>query len=92
MPLRDGQAEVDATGRAADVLRRIQVRVPIKRNFIFPEFALGTADSICKRFVTWPGSLTSSGGAIVEMPPQGTVPGTVDYNQSIDSNICSLTN
>lgn len=47
--LQNGQAIVDVTGRAADVYRRIQVRLPIQTNGLTAPFALQTADSICKR-------------------------------------------
>lgn len=49
------QANVDATGQANDVLRRIQVRVSID-NFgaSFPEFGIQTAETQCKRFSVAP--------------------------------------
>ncbi|MDQ3159287.1 MAG: pilus assembly PilX N-terminal domain-containing protein [bacterium] len=44
------QAEIDSTGRANDVLRRIQVRIPLQGNQgYFPEFVLESGDDICKR-------------------------------------------
>ncbi|HSX46911.1 MAG TPA: hypothetical protein VLF87_02910 [Patescibacteria group bacterium] len=45
------QAMVDATGKANDVLRRIQVRVPLSSNSadIIPEFAIQSGDTLCKR-------------------------------------------
>jgi Tfp pilus assembly protein PilX len=42
------QAVIDATGKANDVLRRIQVRVPINANYSYPEFGLETTNAICK--------------------------------------------
>ncbi len=45
------QAVIDATGKANDVLRRIQVRVPIKADYIYPEFAIETTDTLCKKLV-----------------------------------------
>lgn len=48
LPLSDGQAVIDATGKANDVLRRVQVRVPVQTQFVSPDFALESADSICK--------------------------------------------
>lgn len=56
------QAVVDATGKASDVLRRIQVRVPLATAFNRPEFAIETIDSLCKRLQVWPG------GADVDVP------------------------
>lgn len=56
----DAQVEIDATGRAQDVLRRIQVRVSktggSSRTDVagFSDYALQTADSICKRFMSSP--------------------------------------
>ena len=50
------QAKIDSTGRANDVLRRIQVRVPIQNEYMYPEFALETADDICKLITTIPPS------------------------------------
>lgn len=57
LPLYNSQAVVDVTGKAADVLRRIQVRVPIGdgariRNLsgLLPPGALVTEESICKKW------------------------------------------
>ncbi len=43
------QAVIDATGKANDVLRRIQVRVPLKADYSYPEFGLETTNAICKQ-------------------------------------------
>lgn len=45
------QILIDSTGKANDVLRRIQVRVPNVRSGIFPEGAIDTSGGICKRYV-----------------------------------------
>jgi len=47
-----GQAVIDATGRANDVFRRIQVRVPIDdyANFQYPIFSIESGDHICKLY------------------------------------------
>lgn len=45
------QAHIDSTGKANDVLRRIQVRLPLRTTGILPENAISTTDSICKRYV-----------------------------------------
>ncbi len=42
------QVVIDVTGRANDVLKRIQVRSPIRDKHYFPEFGLQSTDSICK--------------------------------------------
>jgi hypothetical protein len=54
--LRGAQALVDVTGKANDVLRRIQVRVPasILGRQNLPDFALQTTDDICKRLSVVP--------------------------------------
>lgn len=50
------QAIIDATGKAQDVLRRIQVRMPlIASNVPLPGSALQSSGSICKRFNSAPG-------------------------------------
>ncbi len=46
------QAEIDVTGRANDVYRRIRVRVPLSNNIDttgVPEFAIESAEGICKQ-------------------------------------------
>lgn len=49
-PLRlaNAQTVIDSTGRAEDVLRRLQVRIPAEAQYDYPGFALQTRDSICK--------------------------------------------
>jgi hypothetical protein len=45
------QAVIDSTGRAQDILRRIQVRLPvIQTGGLLPNGALSSNGSICKRF------------------------------------------
>lgn len=55
LELTGAQAEVDATGKANDVLRRVVVRAPIgaDREGI-PDFAIESRDSICKKFYVYP--------------------------------------
>jgi hypothetical protein len=54
-PLADFQAEIDATGRASDVVHRIQVRYDISGlEGPFPAFAIESAEDICKRFTVIP--------------------------------------
>lgn len=56
----DSQVEIDVTGKAQDVMRRIKVRVSITGGSSrtdsagFSDYALHTNDSICKRFVASP--------------------------------------
>ncbi len=77
LTLRNGQAVVDVTGRASDVFRRIQVRLPYYVNGYMPGFAVQSADSICKRLL---GSLADSTVDITGVP----VPD--------QTGVCSLTN
>ncbi len=43
------QVKVDATGKASDVLRRIQAHVPAYKSYPVPDFVIQTTDSICKQ-------------------------------------------
>lgn len=53
LALRDAQAVIDATGKAQDVLRRIQVHVPLTASSqnLLSDYVMQSTDSICKRFV-----------------------------------------
>lgn len=55
--LKDAQILVDSTGRATDVLRRIQVRLAASRlgELTFPDYAIESQDAICKRYTVIPG-------------------------------------
>jgi hypothetical protein len=44
------QAVVDSTGRANDVFRRLQVRIPLYNNFDYPQATLQTVEDICKLY------------------------------------------
>jgi hypothetical protein len=46
------QIIIDSTARVQDVIRRIQVRMPVNTAGILPDFALRTTDSICKMMLT----------------------------------------
>jgi hypothetical protein len=50
--LAGAQAVIDSTGKAQDVLRRIQVRVPYAGSSknLLSDMALESTDAICKRF------------------------------------------
>jgi len=54
---KNAQALVDVTGRANYVYKRIQVRLPLEGNGRVPDFALFSADTLCKRLKTATGSL-----------------------------------
>jgi hypothetical protein len=51
-----GQVIVDATGKAGDVLRRVQVRLPVggQSTANMPNFAIESNGSLCKRFIAAP--------------------------------------
>jgi hypothetical protein len=57
LELIGAQATVDATGRAQDVLRRIQVSVPLRATSQneLSDYAIQTTDSLCKRFAVMNG-------------------------------------
>ena len=48
--LKNAQALVDSTARSVDVLRRVQVRLPLVSSSNVPDFALSAGDGICKRY------------------------------------------
>lgn len=52
VPLEEVQALVDATGRSGQIFRRLSARISLidGDDFPFPDYALITADSICKNF------------------------------------------
>ena len=56
LPLDGAQTVVDSTGKAADVYRRIQVRVPPADVYI-PDYALASMDTLCKKFFVNPTSV-----------------------------------
>lgn len=62
----DQQAVIDSTGRAGDVLRRMQVRVPLRQQFNRPGFALeATGDGgVCKKYSVHPGQGQNGGGSV----------------------------
>ncbi len=62
LPLVGTQASIDVTGKANDVLRRIQVRRPLDQSYYFPEYALQVFDGICKRLEVY------SGGGSINAP------------------------
>lgn len=59
--LLNAQAQIDVTGKAQDVLRRVQVRVPLNGNKSLANNALESGSSICKRFGIGPGQFSISG-------------------------------
>jgi hypothetical protein len=65
--LSGAQAVVDATGKAQDVLRRIQVRVPLagsSRN-LQSDFSIQSSEALCKRFSVMDGFFQSDANVAV---------------------------
>lgn len=61
-PARIGgaQAEIDSTGKAVDVLKRVRVKMPYNNlNYDYPEGVLESADTVCKRLSVTPSVITS---------------------------------
>lgn len=80
--LRDAQTLVDATGKAQDVLRRIQVRIPVAGSSTNPatDYALQSHEAICKRFAVMDGFYTSDANTVV--------PGVGDDATSTNNPLC----
>ena len=64
-----GQAVIDSTGKAQDVLRRIQVRLPLKAKSSPMNYALQATDGICKNFTIGPGFGVDSAPSICDFAP-----------------------
>ncbi|HET7638789.1 MAG TPA: pilus assembly PilX N-terminal domain-containing protein, partial [Ktedonobacteraceae bacterium] len=63
----NAQVMIDSTGKAQDILRRIQVRLPINGDSAnhLSDYALQSTDSICKRFTTMSGYFQTQAGLTV---------------------------
>ncbi len=57
--IKNAQTLVDSTGKAQDVLRRVQVRIPSRNNYPHSDFGLETMGDICKQLKLAPGDPTS---------------------------------
>ena len=57
--LKGAQTLIDSTGKSQDVLRRIQVRLPTRNSYDYPEFSLATGGPICKLLTTYPPNLAT---------------------------------
>ncbi|MEI7683134.1 MAG: hypothetical protein WCJ24_02425 [Candidatus Saccharibacteria bacterium] len=68
------QALIDSTGKANNVLRRIQVRIPLATTANRPEYAAETVDDFCKRLIVYPG-----GGQVLD-PTGMTSPPSCQIN------------
>ena len=55
------QSKIDSTGRAQNVLKRLQVRVPTKNSYTSPGFSVETTGDICKQLNVYPGAASGCG-------------------------------
>jgi len=55
LQLNNAQIMVDVTGKSQDVLKRIQVRMPLSSGGTYADYALQSIDSICKAFSSYDG-------------------------------------
>lgn len=69
---RGSQVEIDATGKAADILQRIRVRLPMgdNTNNIIPDAVISTTDSICKMWEVG-SSVDDNCNSSITPPPGG---------------------
>lgn len=58
------QALIDSTGKANDVIRRLQVRVPLKNKYTYPNVAVQATEGLCKLLNTAPVGGSSPGNSI----------------------------
>ncbi len=54
---KGAQAVIDSTGKARDVLKRLQVRLPLDRTNVLSNYAI-EAQNVCKRLTTYPVATT----------------------------------
>jgi hypothetical protein len=64
------QALIDVTGKAQDVLKRIQVRVPLGGGGEVPTDAVQSTDGICKRFTTLGSGHNANDGNDTNIPAE----------------------
>ncbi len=67
LSLQGAQAMIDSTGKAQDILRRVQVRVPLTGSGgnQLSDYAIQTTDAVCKRFASMDGYFQSYAAAVV---------------------------
>lgn len=87
LELKNVQAKIDATGKAADVVRRIQVYVSLDEKFtpvstLLPQYALESHTTLCKRFTTWPGEPSRDSGADSDV---GSSTGSIPFDDYPDN-------
>ena len=79
--LREAQVLVDSTGKAQDVLRRIQVRLPLSSSLnSMGDYAIQSTEAVCKRFSVMDGRFQSFANSVV--------PGVGDNSASTDNPLC----
>lgn len=59
--LQGAQVVIDSTGRAQDVLKRLQVRVPDVSHYYYPGFSVESIGGICKQLQVRPGFASGCG-------------------------------
>ncbi len=62
--LSNAQVVIDSTGKAQDVLRRVQARIPAHNTYDRPDFSLETTGNICKQLQLAPDTTDDSGNTI----------------------------
>lgn len=55
------QPKVDSTGRAGDLFRRVEARLRVGSEFVYPGYAVDTKNSLCKNFAVVRGEVPTSG-------------------------------
>lgn len=79
--LRDAQVLVDSTGKAQDVLRRIQVRLPLNSRLnSMGDYAIQSTEAVCKRFSVMDGRFQSFANSVVS--------GVGDNTASTNNPLC----
>jgi hypothetical protein len=58
--IRNAQTVVDATGKAQDVVRRVQVRIPSDNGYDVSAYSLEVGSNICKQLEIYPNSATAN--------------------------------
>lgn len=54
LSIKNAQTLIDSTGKAQDVLKRLQVRIPSHNNYNYPTGGVETGASICKELQVYP--------------------------------------
>jgi hypothetical protein len=58
--IKNAQVLVDSTGKAQDVLRRVQARVPVRSTYPHTDYGIETAGNLCKQLQLRPASSTNN--------------------------------